>query len=395
MFLAIFAKKSTMDTVWLNRYYERKADDLFKKGKVLVILGPRRVGKTELVKKMIAGYKGEVFSGTGDNFDLREILSSQRLQAIKSAFNKFDLIFIDEAQRIPDVGYSIKLLIDNMSGKTVILTGSSSFDLSGQVGEPLTGRQTQKILFPLSVIELAGQFGGMHLYEHLEEYLTFGFYPEVLKQKSAVDKTEYLFSIRDSYLLKDIFDLAEIKHREKIFGLLRLLAYQIGHNVSFNELANNLGIAKQSVERYISLLEKSFIIKRIGGFSKNLRSEVTKSSRFFFLDLGIRNAIINNFNPLSSRNDVGMLWENFMIMERIKKQHYERIFSNNYFWRTYNRQEIDFIEERGGKLYGYEFKFGKPKAKAPKQWLSAYPEASFQVVTPDNFLEFLVSNDRS
>ena len=384
-----------MKTIWLNRYYEQKADDLLKKGKVLVLLGPRRVGKTELVKKMIGGFKGTVFSGTGDNLDLREVLSSQRLQTIKSAFNKFDLIFIDEAQRIPDVGYSIKLLIDNMPDKTIVLTGSSSFDLSGQVGEPLTGRQTQKILFPLSVIELAKQFGGMHLFEHLEEYLIFGFYPEVLKQKSAVDKTEYLISIRDSYLLKDIFDLAEIKHREKIFSLLRLLAYQIGHTVSLNELANNLGIAKQSVERYISLLEKSFIIKRIGGFSKNLRSEVTKSSRFFFLDTGIRNAMINNFNPLSDRNDVGMLWENFMIMERIKKQHYEQTISDNYFWRTYSRQEIDFVEDRGGKLYAYEFKFGKAKARAaPKQWLSAYPDASFQVVTPKNFLEFLVSGDQ-
>ena len=383
-----------METIWLNRFYEQKADDLFKKGKVLVLFGPRRVGKTELVKKMIVGFKGEVFSGTGDNLDLREVLSSQRLQTIKSAFNKFDLIFIDEAQRIPDVGYIIKLLVDNMPGKTVVLTGSSSFDLSGQVGEPLTGRQTQKILFPLSIIELAKQFGGMHLIEHLEEYLLFGLYPEVLKQKSAVDKTEYLISIRDSYLLKDIFELAEIKHREKIFGLLRLLAYQIGHTASLNELANSLGIAKQSVERYISLLEKAFIIKRIGGFSKNLRSEVTKSSRFFFLDTGIRNAVINNFNPLSGRNDVGMLWENFMVMERIKKQHYERTFSNNYFWRTYSQQEIDFVEERGGKLYGYEFKFGKAKARAPKQWLSAYPNASFQVVTPNNFLEFLVPNDR-
>ena len=379
---------------WLNRYYEQKAAYLFKKGKALVLLGPRRAGKAELVKKMIGGFKGAVFSGTGDNLDLREVLSSQRLQTIKSAFNKFDLIFIDEAQRIPDVGYSIKLLIDNMPDKTIVLTGSSSFDLSGQVGEPLTGRQTQKILFPLSVIELAKQFGGMHLFEHLEEYLIFGFYPEVLKQKSAVDKTEYLISIRDSYLLKDIFDLAEIKHREKIFSLLRLLAYQIGHTVSLNELANNLGIAKQSVERYISLLEKSFIIKRIGGFSKNLRSEVTKSSRFFFLDTGIRNAMINNFNPLSGRNDVGMLWENFMITERIKKQHYERIFSNNYFWRTYSQQEIDFVEERGGKLYAYEFKFGKAKTKIPKQWLSAYPDASFQMVTPNNFLEFLVSGDQ-
>ncbi len=238
---------------------------------------------------------------------------------------------------------------------------------------------------------MAKQFGGMHLIEHLEEYLIFGFYPEVLKQNTAIDKTEYLISIRDSYLLKDIFDLEEIKHRDKIFTLLRLLAYQIGNTVSLNKLANNLGIAKQSVERYISLLEKAFIIKRIGGFSRNLRSEITKSSRFYFLDNGIRNAVINNFNPISSRNDVGMLWENFMIMERLKKQEYERLFSNNYFWRTYSQQEIDLIEDRGGKLHAYEFKYGKAKAKAPKSWMTAYPDSAFHVITPDNFLEFLVS----
>ena len=243
----------------------------------------------------------------------------------------------------------------------------------------------------MSVVEMARQFGGMHLIEHLEEYLTFGLYPEVLKYNTAIDKTEYLISIRDSYLLKDIFDLEEIKHRDKMFSLLRLLAYQIGNTVSLNELANNLGIAKQSVERYISLLEKAFIIKRIGGFSRNLRSEITKSSRFFFLDNGVRNAVINNFNPLSSRNDVGMLWENFMVMERLKKQEYERLFSNNYFWRTYNQQEIDLIEDRGGKLYAHEFKYGKAKAKAPKSWITAYPDSEFHVITPDNFLEFLGS----
>ena len=385
------SKIKMMETAWLNRYYEPNTGELFQKEKVFVLFGPRRVGKTELVKKMIADFKGTVFSGTGDNLDLREVLSSQRLQKIKSVFNKFDLIFIDEAQRIPDIGYSIKLFIDNMPDKIVVLTGSSSFELSGQDGEPLTGRQKQKILYPLSIIEMAKQFGGMHLIEHLEEYLIFGFYPEVLKQNTAIDKTEYLISIRDSYLLKDIFDLEEIKHRDKIFTLLRLLAYQIGNTVSLNELANNLGIAKQSVERYISLLEKAFIIKRIGGFSRNLRSEITKSSRFYFLDNGIRNAVINNFNPISSRNDVGMLWENFMIMERLKKQEYERLFSNNYFWRTYSQQEIDLIEDRGGKLHAYEFKYGKAKAKAPKSWMTAYPDSAFHVITPDNFLEFLVS----
>lgn len=379
-----------MGTEWLNRYYEQNREQLLQKGKVFVLFGPRRVGKTELVKKMISNFNGKVFSGTGDNLDLRETLSSQRLQKIKAALGSFDLIFIDEAQRIPEVGYSIKLLIDSMPDKIIVLTGSSSFELSGQLGEPLTGRQKQKILYPISILELKKQYGGMHIIEHLEEYLIFGFYPEVLKQNSIIDKTEYLISIRDSYLLKDIFELEEVKYRGKLFDLLRLLAYQIGNTVSLNELANSLGIAKQSVERYVSLLESAFVIKRIGGFSRNLRNEITKSSRFYFFDNGIRNAIINNFNHNKSRNDTGMLWENFMVMERIKKQEYERLFSNNYFWRTYDQKEIDFIEERGGKLYAFEFKYGDAKAKAPKQWVNAYPDSEFNIVSPDNFLECLV-----
>lgn len=379
-----------MKTEWLNRYYEQNSKQLLQNGKVFVLLGPRRVGKTELIKKMISNFSGKVFSGTGDNLDLREVLSSQRLQKIKSALGSYDLIFIDEAQRIPEAGYSIKLFIDNIPEKIIILTGSSSFELSGQLGEPLTGRQKQKILYPLSIVELEKQYGGMHIIEHLEEYLVFGFYPEVVRQDAVIDKTEYLISIRDSYLLKDIFELEDIKYRGKLFDLLRLLAYQIGHTVSLNELANNLGIAKQSVERYVSLLEKAFIIKRIGGFSRNLRNEVTKSSRFYFFDNGIRNAIINNFNSISSRNDTGMLWENFMVMERIKKQEYERLFSNNFFWRTYDQKEIDFIEERDGNLYAFEFKYRNTKAKAPKQWVNAYPDSEFHVVTTDNFLEFLV-----
>ncbi len=341
-----------------------------------------------LIEKLISKFKGNIYTGTGDNFDLLEILSSQNLKKIKSALGKYDLIFIDEAQMIPNIGYSIKLLIDNMPEKTIILTGSSSFELSGQIGEPLTGRQKQRKLYPISIAELKNQFGGMFLIENLEELIIFGAYPDVLKQDSILDKTEYLLSIRDSYLLKDIFSLSELKLQNKVFDLLRLLAFQIGHEVSMNELANNLGIAKQSVDRYLSLLEKAFIIKRMGGFSKNLRNEITKSSRYYFFDNGVRNAVINNFNTVNNRNDIGMLWENFMVMERLKKQEYQRLFSNNYFWRTYDQKEIDLIEERNGKLYAFEFKFGK-KSKEPKQWRTAYPDSEFNVVTPDNFLEFI------
>ncbi len=377
-----------MNTQWIKRFYEESEEILLQKGKVFVLFGPRRVGKTMLIEKLISQFNGSIYSGTGDNFDLHEILSSQSLQKIKSALGRYDLIFIDEAQLIPNIGYSIKLLIDNMPEKIIILTGSSSFDLSGQVGEPLTGRQKQKKLFPVSIVELKKQYGGMFIFEHLEDFLIFGTYPEVLTQDSIIDKKEYLLSIRDSYLLKDIFTLKELKYQNKIFDLLRLLAFQIGHEVSMNELASSLGIAKQSVDRYLSLLEKAFIIKRLGGFSRNLRNEITKSSRYYFFDNGVRNAIINNFNSRNNRNDIGMLWENFMVMERLKKQEYQRLFSNNYFWRTYDQKEIDLIEERNGKLYAFEFKHGK-KSKEPKQWRSAYPDSEFNIVTPDNFLEFL------
>ncbi len=375
---------------WLNRYYENTDEKLLQKGKVFVLMGPRRVGKTEFIKRLISRFDGKVFSGTGDNLDLREVLSSQRLQRINSALGSYDLIFIDEAQRIPEIGYSIKLLIDISPGKTIVLSGSSSFELSGQLGEPLTGRQKQKKLFPLSVMELHEQFGGMRVLEILDELLIFGSYPEVLNQDIEIDKTEYLHLLRDSYLLKDILELENLKYSDKLFDLLKLLAFQIGHEVSLNELANKLGIAKQSVERYISLLEKAFVVKRLGGFSRNLRNEITKSSRYYFLDNGVRNAIINNFNPIGSRNDIGMLWENFMVMERLKNQEYKRMFSNNYFWRTYDQKEIDLIEDRGGKLYAFEFKYGSTKTKAPKQWQNAYPDSEFNLVTPENFLDFLI-----
>ena len=378
-----------MDNIWFNRYYEFTDEKLFVDGKVLVVIGPRRVGKTSLIKKLINKLNVNVFEDSGDNLDFRRIISSESLQQLSSAFNPFDIIFIDEAQRIPNIGYSVKLLIDQFPEKKIILSGSSSLDLAGQLGEPLTGRQKKKILFPIGIIEINHQYGGIKSLQILNELLIYGSYPEVLKQNSFIDKKEYLLNLRDSYLLKDILELEELKHSEKLFDLLKLLAFQIGSEVSINELSKSLGIAKQSVERYISLLEKSYVIKRVGGFSRNLRSEVTKSSRFYFLDNGIRNAIINNFNMPENRNDMGMLWENLMITERIKKQEYLRLFSNNYFWRTYEKQEIDLIEERDGKLFAFEFKYGKAKVKTPKQWINAYPDSEFKVINPNNFLEFL------
>lgn len=379
-----------MESVWYNRYLETQVETVLRKGKVFVLYGPRRVGKTELIRKMISGFSGKTFSGTGDNQEIRELLSAQKLSLLQTAFGSYQLVFIDEAQRIPEVGYGLKLLIDHFPEMIIVVTGSSSFDLSNKIGEPLTGRNTLRNLFPVSVFELYQQFGGMYVIQKLEDLLIYGAYPEVLNATSSIDKKEYLISIRDSYLLKDILELESIKNLSKLTDLLKLLAFQIGQEVSLNELSNNLGIARQSVERYLDLLEKTFIIKKVGGFSRNLRKEVVNTARYFFWDNGIRNALINNFNPIAQRNDIGMLWENLMYMERLKTKSYKRIFASDYFWRTYDRQEIDLVEERDGKLFAYEFKWQPRSVKAPKAWTDAYPDADFQVISKENFLEFLI-----
>ena len=375
---------------WYERYLEFSEKDYLKKGKVFILYGPRRVGKTELIKKYISNFDGKIYSGTGDNQELREILSSQRLSRITSFLGNYDLLFIDEAQRIPEIGMGLKLLVDSFPEIKIIATGSSSFDLSNKLGEPLTGRNITRLLFPVSIFELYHQFGGMQILQMLENLLIFGSYPETLNTNSINEKSEYLFSLRDAYLFKDILELENIRNPSKLSDLLKLLAFQIGQEVSLNELANNLGIAKQSVERYLDLLEKSFIIKKVRGFSRNLRKEVVKTSRYYFWDNGIRNAVINNFNLMNQRNDKGMLWENFLFIERLKSKEYKRIHSNNFFWRTYDQQEIDLVEEREGQLFGYEFKYAPRKKKVPKAWSQAYPEAHFEVISKDNFLEFLI-----
>ncbi len=375
---------------WYERYLENQNNSFLKRGKVFVLYGPRRVGKTELLKKLIAGFEGKKYSGTGNNLELREILSSPKLNSIITYFGKYDLVFIDEVQRVPKIGYALKLLTDHFPEMTIVASGSSSFELSNKIGEPLTGRNTTRILYPISIFELYTQLGGMKVAELLENLLLFGSYPETLNAEVIEDKIEYLIALRDSYLFKDILELENIRNPSKLTDLLKLLAFQIGHVVSLSELGNNLGIAKQSVERYLDLLEKTFILKRVGGFSRNLRKEIVKSSRFYFWDNGIRNALINNFNPINQRNDRGMLWENFLFMERLKTKHYKRIFSNDYFWRTYDKQEIDLVEERDGNLFGYEFKYLPRKIKAPLAWQKAYPESGFQVISKENFLEFLI-----
>lgn len=373
---------------WIRRYYESLFASMLQEGKVMVLLGARQVGKTSLIKKMISE-RENVFKGDGNDFDLQELLNSLRLSLIKSALDNYSLIFIDEAQKIRNIGEAIKLIVDHLPGSMVILSGSSSFDLSNKIGEPLTGRQTVNTLYPLSILELENQYGRLEILNRLDTMLIYGNYPEVVTAENNKKRIDYLINLRNSFLLKDILELDNIRNPSKLFDLLRLLAYQIGNEVSLNELSKQLGIAKQTVERYLDLLEKVFIIKKSQGFSRNLRKEITKTHRYYFWDNGVRNSIINNFNPLNMRNDKGLLWENFLFSERLKTRHYKKIYANEFFWRTYDQKEIDLIEERDGNIFAYEFKWSSGKQKAPKLWLTTYPDSEFKLIDKDNFLEFL------
>jgi len=376
---------------WYNRYYEYEDNllDNLKKSRVLIIYGPRRVGKTSLIKKAMKKYKGKYFFGAGEDLSLKEVLGSSDIQRIKSSFSGYDLIIIDEAQEIKNIGTGLKIIVDHLPDVKVIASGSSSFKLLSEIGEPLTGRGKTLFVYPLSIIEIKEQFGGMEVLKQLENYLIYGTYPETLILKNISEKSEYLINLRNSYLFKDIFELENIRNSDKISDLLRLLAFQIGKEVSLNELSKNLGIAKQTVAKYLDLLEKNFIIKKVRGFSRNLRKEIAKSSRYYFIDNGIRNSIISNFNSIENRDDIGMLWENFLFTERMKKLHYKKLFSNVYFWRTHDKKEIDLVEERDGKLFGFEFKWGDKKKKLPSIWFETYENSSLEIITKKNFLEFL------
>jgi len=374
---------------YLKRYYSDKIKFNLLPNKVLVVYGPRQVGKTTMVNNFLKTYSGKVYQSTGENADLKNILESSSFSKIIPFFAGYDLVVIDEAQKVKNIGQSLKIIVDQIKNIRVLATGSSSFDLANKIGEPLVGRQRIIKLFPLAVMELIENYGRMYVQENLGNLLVFGSYPEVILAKSFKEKRNILTLIRDAYLFKDILELENIKNSEKILSLLKLIALQIGKEVSLQELGNSLEMSKNTVERYLDLLEKTFIIKRVFGFSRNLRKEITKTSRFYFLDNGIRNAVISNFNDLDSRDDVGMLWENFLFVERMKKREYKQIFANQYFWRTWDKKEIDLVEERDGRLFGYEFKWRPKKTNPPADWLKAYPEAEYKVITPENYLNFV------
>jgi len=372
----------------LHRYADNISDIIFP-GKVLIIYGARRTGKTTMLKNLLAKSGLKYRYDSGDNIRIQELLSSQDFETILNYAEGYDIIAIDEAQNIPDIGQALKILIDNKPGVKIIATGSSSFDLSQKTGEPLTGRKRTITLFPLSMQELNKTFNKYELKEKLNDFLIFGTYPEVLTAETKKEKLEILDELVNSYLLKDIFTLENIKMSKTITDLLKLLAFQTGQLTSFHELSNALGVNVRTVERYIDLLEKSFVIYHLYGYAKNLRKEVRKKVKYYFYDNGVRNGIIRQFNELDYRNDIGQLWESFVISERLKKNSYERHFLNRYFWRDYKQNEVDYIEEIDGELFAYEIKYSKTKAKKPVAFFKSY-DAGFQVIHKDNYLDFVL-----
>lgn len=359
--------------------------------KVLLLFGARRVGKTFLVNQIVRNFSGKAMLLNGEDADTVAMLEPMGVANYRHLFQNVDLLAIDEAQHIPDIGRKLKLIVDEVPDIRVIASGSSSFDLKNQAGEPLVGRSKQFTLLPLSQQEISSVETALDTKRNLEQRLLYGTYPEVVTLDSFEQKKEYLYDIVDAYLLKDILAVDGIKNTSKMRDLLRLIAYQMGSEVSYDELGRQLGISKNTVESYLDLLQKVFVLYRLGGYSKNLRKEVTKSSKWYYVDNGIRNAVIRDFKPLSLRpdDDRGALWENYIITERMKRNQNNRLGLDFYFWRTYDQQEIDLLENDSGMLSAFEMKAGKKKPKAPKGFQEAYPDASFHVVNAENYLEFL------
>lgn len=359
-----------------------------KKNRVLIIYGPRRAGKTTLLNSFLKETKLKYKLDNGDNIRLQKLLNSQDFDLIKEYCQNYQLIAIDEAQEISNIGMALKIMVDQVKDIKVIVTGSSSFDLSQKIGEPLTGRKRTKTLYPLSQKELLYKYNKYELKEELENILLFGSYPEILLTKNKEEKIFLLNELVDSYLLKDILKLDSIKLSKKLLDLLKLLAFQVGNLVSLNELSKQVSLDVKTVDKYLDLLEKAFVIKRLGGFSRNLRNEIKNMSKYYFLDNGIRNAIISQFNSINNRDDFGALFENFSIMEMIKNDYLD----NYYFWRDYYGNEIDLIKEKNGKIYAFEFKWSSSKIKIPEKFKNTYKNSNFTLVNKENYLDILTKS---
>lgn len=363
--------------------------DLKQQRKVVLLYGPRQAGKTTLSKHIVQEIGLKTLMINADQSKYIDVLSSRDLGKLRSLVAGYELLFIDEGQRIPEIGINLKILHDELPGLKILVTGSSSFLLSGRVSESLAGRKKIYTLLPLSMQELAVTNNLYELKDQLEERLVFGSYPEVIKTISNSGKEDYLRDISSSFIFKDILELEMIKYPMKIRDLLKLLAYQVGSQVSLHELGIKLGLNRETVERYLFLLEQSFVIFKLPAFSHNPHKEISKSQKYYFYDTGIRNILIDNMKYLNDRNDTGALWENFIIAERRKYLLYNQKNASCYFWRTYAGTEIDYVEESHGKYFAYEIKSRKSQTRIPASWSSEYG-SDYLNINRDNFLEFIL-----
>ena len=372
----------------IERTQESAIKSLIGSNKAIILMGARQVGKSTLLHSLLDGDESVLWLN-GDDDDVRDmfrIISSTRLKAI---VGNRKTVVIDEAQRIEDIGLRLKLITDQLPGVQVIATGSSSFELSSKVNEPLTGRKRELKLFPLSFRELVSHTSFLEEHRMIPHRLIYGYYPEVVCSPS--NEKVVLKELTDSYLYRDLLSFDTLRKPDVIVRLLKAMALQIGSQVSYNELSSLLGLSSKTVEKYLDILEKSYIIFRLGSFSRNMRNELKLSRKIYFWDLGIRNAVIGNMAPLENRNDTGALWENFLIAERMKNNSYSNSFAQSYFWRTKDQSEIDYLEEEDGGLSAYEFKWNpaKSKTKCPASFAAAYPSSTYKVITPDNIEEFI------
>ncbi len=369
-----------------QRIIENNIRDKIGKGKAIIIVGARQVGKTTLIKDLL---KETTFLFLdADDPSTRKLLTNPNTEQIRSILGKSKIVFIDEAQRINGIGLTLKIITDQFPDVQLFVSGSSSFDLGNQLNEPLTGRKWEYELFPISWEEFEMKEGYVKAEQQLENRLLYGMYPEVLNNKG--NEREVLKNLASSYLYRDILAFSEIRKPEILDNLLLALALQVGNEVNYNELARTVGVNKITIQKYIDILEKGYIVFRLNSFSRNLRTEIKRNRKIYFYDNGIRNMIIGSFNPLSLRTDVGALWENFLVSERRKQNIYKNTFSRMYFWRTKQQQEIDFVEEKEGKIYGFEFKWkSKSKIRLPKTFVKAY-NAETKIIDKSNFREFIV-----
>ncbi|MCK9616413.1 MAG: ATP-binding protein [Lentimicrobiaceae bacterium] len=373
----------------IHRLLQKVITENLTSNKVCMLLGARRVGKTVLIKEIQKSFQGNVMYLNAEDIPTRQVLMERSIFNYQRLLSGVDLLIIDEAQTIKDIGKILKLIADEVENIKILVTGSSAFDLLNLTGEPLTGRMKVFYLYPFSQSELSSSENVIRIKQSLEEKLIYGVYPEVYLYNSYDEKKQYLYNLVNSYLLKDILALDGLRNTSKMFDLLKLLSFQVGKEVVYDELAKQSQLSKNTVEKYIELLSKAFVVFKLGGFSKNLRKEIRKANKWYFYDNGIRNTLISNFNPLSLRTDTGELWENYIISERMKKNSYNQQNVNYYFWRTYDQQEIDFLEEYDENLKATEIKWKSKEVKVPKAFKDAYPEAKFQVINPMNYLDWI------